>query len=199
MIKYCFYPDQVRPKDIAKGLKSPSFKQQLPRFLVKDWASEHHASVLRDREVYLSVDGECMKFCIINGRVHRQPVAHLNCNHTEADTKLCLHMVEADSDMPGGDIVVRATDTDILVILLHHLHKVTSKILMDVGTSGRGNRRFVNVSTIASRIGPECCSALSAFHAYTGCDYTAAFVRKGKKRPFALLLANKNSYKHLQH
>ena len=44
-------PDQVRPKDIAKALKSPSFKQQLPRFLLKDWASEHHVSILNDRSL----------------------------------------------------------------------------------------------------------------------------------------------------
>ena len=172
--------DQVRPKDIAKALKSPSFKQQLPRFLIKDWASEHHVSILSDREVYLGVDGECIKFCVVNGRVEKQSIARLECSHPEADTRLCIHMVDADGDMHSGDIVVRAADTDILVILLHHLHRVTSNVWMDVGTSERGNRRYVNVSAIASRIGPECCSALPAFHVYTGCNYTAAFVRKGK-------------------
>lgn len=29
-------PDQVRPKDMVKALKSSSFKQQLPRFFMKD-------------------------------------------------------------------------------------------------------------------------------------------------------------------
>ena len=138
-------------------------------------------------EVYLGVDGECIKFCVLNGKVEKQPIAHLECNHPGADTRLCLYMVDADGDMHSGDIVVRAADTDILVILLHHLHRVTSNVWMDVGTSGHGNRRYVNISAIASRIGPECCSALPAFHAYTGCDYTAGFVRKGKKRPFAIL------------
>ena len=76
-------------------------------------------------------------------------------------------MVDVDGDMPSGDIVVRAADTDILVILLHHLHRVASNIRMDVGILGRGNRRYVNVSAIASRIGPGCCSALAAFHVFT--------------------------------
>lgn len=87
--------------------------------------------------------------------MEKQSITHLNCNHPEADTRVCLHVIDADRDMPNGDIVVRATDTDILVILLHHLHRVTSDVWMDVGTTGRGNRRYVSISAIASGIGPE--------------------------------------------
>jgi len=95
-------------------------------------------------------------------------------------------MLDANSSLRNGDIVVRATDTDILVILLHHCHKVSMNVWMDVGTSGRGNRRYVNISAIATQIGYQLCKALPGFHAYTGCDYTAAFIRKGKKRPLAI-------------
>lgn len=59
-------------------------------------------------------------------------------------------MIDADYDIPNSDIVVKAGDTDILVILLHNLHRVNSNIWMNVGTSGRGNRRYVNVSAIAA-------------------------------------------------
>lgn len=180
-------PEQVRPKDFGKALKSSSFKQQLPRFLMKDWAEQHHAPALTDREVFLGVEGECAKFSVVDNRVYKQPIDRLACNHPEADTRLCLHMLDVDDVLPGGDIVVRASDTDILVILLHHSPRVNSNLWMEVGTAGLGNRRYVNVSAIATEIGPEYCSALPGFHAYTGCDYTAAFVRKGKKRPFALL------------
>ena len=31
------------------------------------------------------------------------------------------------------------------------------------------------------------CAVLPAFHSFTGCDYTPAFSRKGKKRPLAIL------------
>ena len=40
-------PDQIRPRDIVSALKSPSFKQQLPRFLAKDWAEQWYSNVLR--------------------------------------------------------------------------------------------------------------------------------------------------------
>jgi len=52
-------PDQIRPKDFSKSLKSSSFKQQLPHFLAKDWSSDHYACLLQDREVILGVDQQC--------------------------------------------------------------------------------------------------------------------------------------------
>ena len=52
------------------------------------------------------------------------------------------------------------------------------------------NRRFINVTSIQRSIGSAMCHALPAFHAFTGSDYTSAFVRKGKVRPFATLQKN---------
>ena len=119
------------------------------------------------------------------------PVPRLECNHPEADTRICLHAIDAVSrSQQPGDIVVRATDTDIAVILLHHSHRVNTKIWMDVGTSGRGNRRYIDLSAIASKIGPSLCKALPGFHAFTGCDYTSSFIRKGKKRPLKIAKEN---------
>lgn len=53
---------------------------------MKDWTEQHHASILSGKEVYLGVDGECVKFSVVNDRVERQPIAHLNCNYPGADT-----------------------------------------------------------------------------------------------------------------
>jgi len=51
---------------------------------------------------------------------------------------------------------------------------------------------YVNVSVLADSLGPLVSSAIPAFRAFTGCDYTAAFARKGKLRPFVLLETNKH-------
>ena len=58
---------------------------------------------------------------------------------------------------------------------------------MDVGTASRNDRRYINLSAISEALGQLVCDALPGFHAFTGCDYTSAFVRKGKVRPFAIL------------
>ena len=89
--------------------------------------------------------------------------------------------------MTPDDIVIRGSDTDILALLLCHLHRVNSNVWMEVGTRGRGTRRFINVSKIGAATGPSMCATLPGLHAFTGCDYTSAFVRKGRKKPFSIV------------
>ena len=182
-------PDQIRPKDLDKALKSPSFKEQLPQFLMRDWAEQHHAQALSGRELYLGVQGECARFTVVNGYVKKDIIEDLACNHSEADSRLCLHLHQYNRNnaVDGHNTVVRCSNTDILVILIHHVHRMKTNVRIETGTAGRSDRRYVDVTAIADSMGPKMCAALPAFHAYTGCDYTAAFIRKGKKRPFALL------------
>ena len=40
---------------------------------------------------------------------------------------------------------------------------------------------------IASRLGQQLCEALPSFHAFTGCDSTSAFIRRGKLNPLKIL------------
>ena len=179
-------PQQKRDASFNKLLERESFKRELPVFLHRNWSSNFYKSLLEGREVYLGVMGQCTRYLVENGEVHAEPVPSLNCNHSEADTRVILHMIEADKSTPG-DIVIRASDTDILVLLLHHQHRVSSTVWMEVGNRGQGNLRYVNVTKIADSIGHEMCTALPGLHAFTGCDYTSAFVRKGKIRPYEIV------------
>ena len=43
------------------------------------------------------------------------------------------------------------------------------------------NYRLIPAHEIAKSIGPESAAALSAFHAFTGCDTTSSFLGRGKK------------------
>lgn len=179
-------PEQKRDSSFKKQLERESFKRELPIFLTKDWSSNLYKPLLDDKEVYLGVMGECTRYFVEDGEVHAESVPSLKCNHSEADTRVILHMLEADKSIPG-DIVIRASDTDILVLLLHHVHRVSSTVWMEVGTRGQGTLRYVNVTKIAAAIGSGMCAALPGLHAFTGCDYTSAFARKGKSRPYAIV------------
>jgi len=44
-----------------------------------------------------------------------------------------------------------------------------------------------SVNAIAEVLGVDVCSALPAYHAFSGCDYTSSFIRRGKVKPFELL------------
>ena len=48
------------------------------------------------------------------------------------------------------------------------------------------------MTAICRKIGSDLYAALTSFHAFTGSDYTSAFVRKGKLRPFKLLETEAN-------
>ena len=92
-----------------------------------------------------------------------------------------------------GNILVRATDTDILVLLIGMIgrHKRFSeeripyeRIIMDCGEGNE--RRLADVTQISTEL-EEIHGGLSAavigFHSFTGSDFTSAFFGKGKKRP----------------
>lgn len=103
-------------------------------------------------------------------------------------------MIQVNVTAPG-DIVFRASDNDILVLLLHHLHRVTSTVWMEVGTSSTGNRRYINVTKIAAATDPAVCVAPLGFHAFTGCDYSSAFVRKNFLTAACIYNSGSNSSK----
>ena len=146
--------EQIRSRNLEKALKSVSFKQQLPRFLVKDWAKQWYFACLDGRELYVGFDTECLQFKVVDKMVQVTSVPNLQCNHPEADTRICLHAINVHSACQAeGDIVIRATDTGTAVILVHHSHRLNSNVWMDVDTTGRGNRRYVNLSEIANTIG----------------------------------------------
>ena len=183
--------DQRCPKKFADALKSRSFKQGVPNFFASEWAKPEYASMIGNRKIYLGFSTTCYCFWVQDEIVMTEVIPDLQCNHYEADTRICLHLREINKVANCKNIGVRALDTDIAVILIHHLARFHCNIWMDVGTRGKNNRRFINVTSIVSSLGNKMCAALPAFHAYTGSDYTSAFVRKGKIRPF-LKLQNNN-------
>jgi len=51
---------------------------------------------------------------------------------------------------------------------------------MDAGVDGNNTRHDVNVSILSKELGPDLCTALPGIHSFAGCDYTVAFLWKGK-------------------
>lgn len=188
-------PEQRRPNSMSDALKSRSFKTQLPHFLAREWQNQSYAQLLGSHQLYLDVPGQCYCFEVLDGTLQREEVPSLSNNHEEADTKICLHAKAADQAKLNGDIVIRASDTDIAVIMLYHCGHIDSPLWIDTGTSAKKNRRYISLTAIYQAVGPQICAALPGFHAFSGCDYTSSFVRKGKVRPYAMLEKNPNIQK----
>ena len=88
----------------------------------------------------------------------------------------------------SGDITVRSSDTDVLVILLPIAARHPHRILLDYGSGN--NLRFINVSEIAHVLEDKeagTTKAVVGFHALKVCDYTSAFYQNGKQKPFEIM------------
>ena len=85
--------------------------------------------------------------CISNGKVIKDEVTELVSNHEEADTLICMHVNHINSTKVQN-IIIRASDTDIAVILIYHRRKFDANRWMDIGTSFRNDKRYVNITAI---------------------------------------------------
>jgi len=117
-------------------------------------------------------------------------------NHEEADAMVCFHATSVSDEGETENTVVRASDTDIAVILICQSPTVTSTLWMDNGSSTKNTRRYINLTAIGAKLGSDVRKSLLAFHTFTGCD-TSAFVRKGKVKTFAKLVKSKEAQRVL--
>ena len=88
-----------------------------------------------------------------------------------------------------SNVVMRTNDTDALVIAMgcKQFYDTSLKLWLEVGTQSKNTIRYISIDQACEKFGSSLCNALPAFHAFTGCDYTASFKRKGKVTPFKLL------------
>jgi len=95
-------------------------------------------------------------------------VSNLSANHDEADTRIILLAVNCTAQ----NIIVMAPDTDVVLLLIHHLSKfICQNVWVMGGTSSA--RKFIPIHKICSTLSPDRTKYLMAFHAVTGCDSTS--------------------------
>ena len=191
-------PCQKRPPKWLNALRNDNFKNSLIEFLVNAWSSKNeYSTIIGDKVLYANVGDMCYSIRVLNGIVSKRVEPLLFSTHEEADSRMLFHMTASDSK---GEIVIRSNDTDVLVALLGcydtYKENVTG-VWMEMGVFSTNTLRYVDVSKLYEELGPLFCKSLPGLHALTGSDYTSAFSRKGKIRPFALLQKNINAQRAL--
>lgn len=181
-------PEQTPKQKTTELLKSSQFKDQFADFVMKEWSSENYSALLGDKILIVSHGSVCQKY--VSDTTNRQITVTrpplLQGNHEEADTAIVFHLSHT-----SGNVLVRSSDTDVFVILLMFAGNLSDNTLTIILDSGTGNNRhLINVSQLAITLNtttPHLTSALPGLHAFTGCDFTAAFFRKGKVKALQLL------------
>ena len=102
----------------SQVLKNCNFKKELSKFLLQEWKKDYYVSFIRGKTVFASHAGSCFSYtCNLksNSMVVLQPEIFQN-NHEEANTLITFF-----ASQPTGNILVRASNTDVLIILLGYL------------------------------------------------------------------------------
>ena len=91
-----------------------------------------------------------------------------------ADFRLMVHVKHAiNSTSP---VIIRSHSGDTNIFIMAFTLFYSDNLILDSG-SGEG-RKIVRMSDVETQEGNR--NALISFHAFTGCDYTSSFFRKGK-------------------
>jgi hypothetical protein len=159
--------EQKQQKKGMDLLKDGAFKEALAEFLLIEIKEHHYAPIIGNKTVYVSHGGKCLKPKVnsMDILIVEEPT-EFQGNHEEADTLLAFHAYRI-----GGRIMVRFSDTDVLIILVGLAAKLsgTSLIMMDFGSAN--NRRLINVTDISRELEKKqtgLSEALISFHGLTG-------------------------------
>lgn len=175
-------PDQKIRQSAQTLLTNGIFKNELAKFLLKEWHKSHYLHILNGKQLFASHGGECFQYEqneTFEGICVTIP-EYLQGDHEEADTLIAFHI----ANLTSNNVMVRASDTDIIVILIGLLGQQLfelqpmSNIIMDYGMGN--TRRYINVTSIASKLETKITGlplALPGFFIFTGCDFTLAFYR----------------------
>ena len=188
-------PNQKRPSNWNEALKNTNFKVALNKFLVDAWCDNSLATIFEGKTMYANCADKCYKFKVHGDSVLRREESRLFSTHEEADSRMFHHTAFSANKHNSADpinIVIRTTDVDCLIIALgcfKTLHDLCNSLVLwlEVGVESKGNLRYISINNIYDAMGELMCHSLPAFHAFFGCDYQAAFSRKGKMRPMKLL------------
>lgn len=168
------------PTDKKTFLSCDKNKQSFISFLLVEWKKCQYETKLQGRKVYFVCEDMCYCLTSYDGLETISGVTEeLASTQEEADTSIILHCLHSAQGCSTNAIIIRSLDTDVFVLLLHFMQEMEPSVLFDTGT---GNKRgLININQVINDSGKDFCSALPAIHAYSGCDTTSAFVRKGKK------------------
>ena len=171
-------PEQRIRQTGQKLLANSVFKNEFAKFLIKEWSEDHYHHLFGGKTLIVSYGGDCYQYKSTENQIIVTQPDYLQGDHEEADTLIAFHI----NNISSQNIMVRASDSDVLVILIGVLGQLPPEerplIIMDCGAGH--NRRYISVTNIANKLDdskPGLPRAIPAYHAFTGCDFTSAFYR----------------------
>ena len=126
----------------------------------------------------------CNKQCLIDlweSDLHSKGVS-VELAEIDGDADILIVRTALQIAGTGLNVKVRANDTDILVMLVHHFNPSEHADIFYMPGS-----IVISVRLMCSALGQSMCDCLPFIHAASGCDTTSAFYNIGKVKPFQLI------------
>ena len=189
-LKYVIRSGSQRvPHQFKRALRSGPYKEELLKYLVKNWTQDKYHEVIGRRKLYCTVGTEC--FCITVDDTTVPPsvictaIPDLDCTHEEADTRMMLHAKYA-SQVSQEPILLRCPDTDVLKLSVYtcddHPMPLVFRVLENKAY------RYISVNSICQQLGSAVVKGLPGMHSFLGSDSNSQFAGHGKKKSWKLLV-----------
>ena len=182
-------PGQKRPQNWLEALRNDRFKESLVKYLINSWNDNSNAGIIQDKVLYANCGDVCYSYKVSDGHVVRRVEPLLCCKHEEADSRMIYHLTSVNTT---DEVIIRTNDTDVLIIALGCFSDFAPGLTLwlEIGLYKDNSLRYISINNLFSKLGPTLCKALPGYHAFSGCDYSASFSRKGKIRPYKILEKN---------
>ena len=120
-------------------------------------------------------------------------------NHLEADFRIVTHIIDGINN-GFTEIVVRAGDTDVLIILAAYMPTfltLNPKVHIVLAFGNGKSKTDFDMNNIVLQIGLYKCKGLLFLHAISGCDYSSGLYGLGKTRWLEIYLSDKSELTHI--
>ena len=173
-------PKTKMETDMHDLLRISCFKEDLLRFFFKEIEDQIYAPIIGSQLVYIATDNKCKNFFCVNGKLCWESVDELYGYHLEPDTRIVFHVKHADINDPG-QIVVRANDTDVVIIFLANINLFSAEVWYESGLDYNNAREYLSITKLKLTV--ENPEAWIGLYSFLGNAYTPAFCGKGKVQP----------------
>ena len=104
---------------MQKFLRLAENKIDLVEFIYRDWSTnENNEQTLENKEIYITVKNKAHCIKVIRGVLRSNPALELESEQEEADTKMFLCAVHAES-MGFDKVKIVTVDSDVAILCIY--------------------------------------------------------------------------------
>ena len=167
------------------GCKHCEILASLIEFLSKTCSNGLFTDIFGEDQLLLNNENICKRYRSVGRRVLTEHANHLFLFSWRREHKDVYYLSTVTT---GQNVILRTNDTECLVIRSAVMEKVTQgvNVWIEAGLRSKNTQRYISLNQLYVKLGRTLYKSLPGYNAFTGCDYTASFYRRGKVKPLKI-------------